>query len=85
MFFRPLLPVKNIYPEKAASVLSHHRVLIFPHTALRKGFQAVLSHGKGQRFFPSLKYSHRSEKNFCALVNGFFMILKLLEVRRTIW
>jgi hypothetical protein len=62
MFLRPLLPVKNIDPEKAASLLSHHRALIFPHTALRKGFQAVLSHGKGQRFFPSLKYSHRSEK-----------------------
>jgi hypothetical protein len=55
MFLRPLLPVKNIDPEKAASVLSQHRFLIFPHTALRKGFQAVLSHGKGHQaaFIPA--------------------------------
>jgi hypothetical protein len=61
MFLRPLLPVKNIDPEKAASILSQHRFLIFPHTALRKGFQAVLFHGKGHQaaFIPA---DHRETK-----------------------
>jgi hypothetical protein len=55
MFLRPLLPVKKIDPEKAASLLSQHRFLIFPHTALRKGFQAVSSHGKDHQaaFIPA--------------------------------
>jgi hypothetical protein len=64
MFLRPLLPVKNnIDPEKAASLLSQHQFLILPYTALRKGFQAVLSHGKGLQaaFIPA---DYRETKKF---------------------
>jgi hypothetical protein len=71
MFLRPLPPVKNVDPEKAASILSQHRFLIFPHTVLRKGFQAVLSDCKGHKaaFIPAdrretKKFLSRGERIF---------------------